>query len=148
MGNCCRRESSAAVWDGDDWESIAEREKRHGSQDEDEDDDDDDDDFLINMQDRQRLVGGSRIDFSSSSSSNIYNSSSSSSSWGSSSTGGEVKIKITKKELEEIMARVDRQGLSLEQVLAGLINNTDSKFEKLDRTGSWKPALQTIPEAN
>ncbi|RVX07930.1 hypothetical protein CK203_014747 [Vitis vinifera] len=38
-------------------------------------------------------------------------------------SGREVKIKITKKELEELLARVDMQGVTLEHVLAQLMIN-------------------------
>lgn len=65
----------------------------------------------------------------------------------SSSTTGptEVKIKITKKQLEELLGKVDLQGLSVQQVLAQLINVSD-RYEMHNRP--WRPALQSIPEVN
>ncbi|KAF2304968.1 hypothetical protein GH714_000779 [Hevea brasiliensis] len=63
----------------------------------------------------------------------------------------EVKIKITKRELEELMERAEMRGLSMEQVLARLINSGDN-FEIMEiedhhhHHRSWKPALQSIPE--
>ncbi|KAF9589023.1 hypothetical protein IFM89_018262 [Coptis chinensis] len=57
----------------------------------------------------------------------------------------EVKIKITKKELEELLGKVDVQGLSVEQVLSHLINASD---EYHTHQKSWRPALQSIPEVN
>ncbi|GKV42651.1 hypothetical protein SLEP1_g50026 [Rubroshorea leprosula] len=64
----------------------------------------------------------------------------------SSSTVKEVKIKITKKQLQEILSRVDLKELSVQQVLAQLVNVGDDKYESHRR--SWRPALQSIPEVN
>ncbi|KAI3755868.1 hypothetical protein L1987_55677 [Smallanthus sonchifolius] len=55
----------------------------------------------------------------------------------------EVKIKISKKQLEELLGRTDVQGLTVEQVLAQLMDASDG-FESHQR--SWRPALQSIPE--
>ncbi|CAN1199197.1 hypothetical protein LINPERPRIM_LOCUS43938 [Linum perenne] len=78
----------------------------------------------------------------------------------SSGTGREVKIKISRKELEELMSRAEELGLSSEQVLARLIfsdeqshNNSNLVFHdmlqaELDHHRHWKPALQSIPELN
>ncbi|GAV72930.1 DUF4228 domain-containing protein [Cephalotus follicularis] len=55
----------------------------------------------------------------------------------------EVKIKITKKQLEELLSRVDMKQVSVEQVLAQLINVSD-RCEIQQRC--WRPALQSIPE--
>ena len=65
-------------------------------------------------------------------------------------SGREVKIKITKKELEELLARVDMQGVTLEHVLAQLmINGTDNdRSADMQRQRSWRPALKSIPEVN
>ncbi|KAA8523682.1 hypothetical protein F0562_010105 [Nyssa sinensis] len=51
----------------------------------------------------------------------------------------EVKIKISKKQLEELLSRMDVQGLSVQQVLAQLINGETHQR-------AWRPALQSIPE--
>lgn len=73
---------------------------------------------------------------------------------GGSSSGNvrEVKIKITKKELEDLLARVDMQGVTLEHVLAQLMNinaTVDSdRPADMQRQSSWRPALQSIPEVN
>ncbi|KAI3686227.1 hypothetical protein L1987_79901 [Smallanthus sonchifolius] len=56
----------------------------------------------------------------------------------------EVKIKITKKQLEELLGMKEMQGLTLEQVLTRLINGGDGVFQSSQR--SWRPALQSIPE--
>ncbi|XP_058099667.1 uncharacterized protein LOC131244011 [Magnolia sinica] len=62
---------------------------------------------------------------------------------GASST--EVKIKITKKELEELLGKLDIQGMSIEKVLTQLM---DAGGECHLRHRSWRPALQSIPEVN
>ncbi|KVH99142.1 uncharacterized protein LOC112514762 [Cynara cardunculus var. scolymus] len=56
----------------------------------------------------------------------------------------EVKIKITKKQLEELLGMKEMQGLTLQQVLNLLMNGGDGGFESNQR--SWRPALQSIPE--
>ncbi|KAL0443377.1 UNVERIFIED_CONTAM: hypothetical protein Slati_2060400 [Sesamum latifolium] len=55
----------------------------------------------------------------------------------------EVKIKISKKELEQLVKKADAEGLSVQQVLAQLMDVGD-RFEAHQR--SWRPALQSIPE--
>ncbi|KAI3688533.1 hypothetical protein L2E82_46172 [Cichorium intybus] len=56
----------------------------------------------------------------------------------------EVKIKITKKQLEELLGMQEMQGLTLQQVLTRLMNGNDGRFESNQR--SWRPALHSIPE--
>ncbi|KAG4920854.1 hypothetical protein AAZX31_18G094000 [Glycine max] len=58
----------------------------------------------------------------------------------------EVKIKITKKQLEELLSKVDVRELRVEQVLSQLMNHSSGGFQSLQRP--WRPALQSIPEAN
>ncbi|KAK1435629.1 hypothetical protein QVD17_01395 [Tagetes erecta] len=64
----------------------------------------------------------------------------------SSSSGGktEVKIKITKKQLEELLGMKEMQGMTIEQVLTRLINGGDGVFDFNQR--SWRPDLHSIPE--
>lgn len=57
--------------------------------------------------------------------------------------GTEVKIKISKKQLEKLLKEEDIEGLSVQQVLDRLMNSSDG-FEPHQR--SWKPALERIPE--
>ncbi|XP_040987865.1 uncharacterized protein LOC121235591 [Juglans microcarpa x Juglans regia] len=57
----------------------------------------------------------------------------------------EVKIKITRKQLEELLGSVDIKDLTVHQVLAQLMNASD-QYETHQR--SWRPALQSIPEVN
>ncbi|XP_068644945.1 uncharacterized protein [Aristolochia californica] len=55
----------------------------------------------------------------------------------------EVKIKISKKQLEELLGRADVQGMSIEQILSQFIT-VNGDFQLRHRP--WKPALQSIPE--
>ncbi|KAL3322682.1 hypothetical protein AABB24_039992 [Solanum stoloniferum] len=55
----------------------------------------------------------------------------------------EVKVKITKKQLTELMGKADVQGLSVHQLLTQLMNVSE-RFEL--HNNSWRPALQSIPE--
>ncbi|TXG67802.1 hypothetical protein EZV62_009077 [Acer yangbiense] len=60
-------------------------------------------------------------------------------------TRTKVKIKITKKQLEELLGRAELKQISMQQVLAQLMNVSD-RYETNQR--SWRPALQSIPEVN
>ncbi|GJT58917.1 hypothetical protein Tco_1002450 [Tanacetum coccineum] len=55
----------------------------------------------------------------------------------------EIKIKISKKQLEEVLGKTDVQGLTIEQVLAQLMSVSE-RFESHEH--SWRPGLQSIPE--
>lgn len=57
----------------------------------------------------------------------------------------EVKIKISKKQLEELLGKADMRELRVEQVLAELISHSRG-YESLHKP--WRPALQSIPEVN
>ena len=124
MGNCLRRKSSSTVWAGDDWGSLNASKNHHDAMFAEADHD-----HKGNNVERHRLLG---------------NMSSSSASAGN-NHAREVKIKITKKELEEL---VNMQGLSMEQVLARLAEAADDSKYELERQRSWRPALQSIPEVN
>ncbi|KAM7498879.1 hypothetical protein LguiA_023293 [Lonicera macranthoides] len=58
----------------------------------------------------------------------------------------EVKVKITKKQLEELLGKRDVQGLTVQQVLAQLIKVSGDDFQSNQRP--WRPALQSIPEVD
>ncbi|PSS24783.1 Sorting nexin-2 like [Actinidia chinensis var. chinensis] len=58
----------------------------------------------------------------------------------------EVKIKVTKKQLEELLARVEAGDMAVDQVLSSLINSGD-RFET-QHPRSWRPSLQSIPEVD
>ncbi|GJW74383.1 hypothetical protein Tco_0133753 [Tanacetum coccineum] len=55
----------------------------------------------------------------------------------------EIKIKISKKQLEKLLSSADVKGLTSQQVLAQLMNVSD-RVESHQR--AWRPALQSIPE--
>ncbi|GMH05313.1 hypothetical protein Nepgr_007153 [Nepenthes gracilis] len=60
-----------------------------------------------------------------------------------------LRIKISKKQLEELLKGVDGAGgrkMSVEKVLGMLIQKSDH-FE-IRRRRLWRPALQTIPEVD
>ncbi|WCJ32917.1 hypothetical protein M5689_014312 [Euphorbia peplus] len=116
MGNCLRRDSSMQ-WGGDDWGSNSPESINTRSH--------DDGDDYVEKQDQKELFLHQQC---SKSSSNVK----------------EVKIKISKKELAELLGRVDMNELSVEQVLAQLINITNAVVS--DRNRPWKPDLQSIPE--
>lgn len=57
---------------------------------------------------------------------------------------GEVKIKMTKRELEDLVKKLEMEGLSLEEVLGRMMNGED-EFE-VEHRRSWMPSLYSIPE--
>ncbi|KAH8493300.1 hypothetical protein Peur_061884 [Populus x canadensis] len=126
MGNCCRSASSS-VWAGDDWGSMIHDKHQVTMFDEADD-----------HEEHGASIGRRRpLDTSCSSSGSTR----------------EVKIKITKRELEEIvMERVNMQGLSMEEVLLARsileYSSSDHEFEMEHPHGDWKPSLQSIPELN
>ncbi|CAN1126211.1 hypothetical protein LINPERHAP2_LOCUS3300 [Linum perenne] len=117
MGNCCKGVSSAAVHD------------------------DGDDWELLPLHNNHETV---LFDAASSDKNRLLPVSSTSSL---SSGREQVKIKVSKRELEELISRVETQGLSSEQILARLIlsGSCDVRDDDDDRR-CWKPVLQTIPE--
>ncbi|CAN1159792.1 hypothetical protein LINPERPRIM_LOCUS22088 [Linum perenne] len=124
MGNCCKGVSSAAVHD------------------------DGDDWELLPLHNNHETV---LFDAASSDKNRLLPVSSTSSL---SSGREQVKIKVSKRELEELISRVDTQGLSSERILARLIlsGSCDDKLRRFllqdddDDRRCWKPVLQTIPE--
>ncbi|XP_010930018.1 uncharacterized protein [Elaeis guineensis] len=56
----------------------------------------------------------------------------------------EVKVKITKKQLEELLQRVEGRGLPIQQVLKDLLSMDEVSLQ--ERARHWRPALQSIPE--
>ncbi|CAL5335597.1 unnamed protein product [Camellia sinensis] len=126
MGNCiCIGSKSSIVWAGDEWEdeSMHMEAKKPNRE-------------------KQRLVAQNRA-FSSSSSSS---SSSTSLSSASSTSSTEVKIKITKKQLEELLGRGEVHHMPVVQVVSSLIDASD-RFE-IQHQRSWRPTLNSIPEVN
>ncbi|OVA11476.1 Protein of unknown function DUF4228 [Macleaya cordata] len=130
MGNCCRHESST-TWAGDDWGTpksetfTKEMSKTSTTSEENEEKN------LLSCTHHQHENDNQKNGKSSSSSSST-----------------EVKIRITKKELEELLGKIDVQGLSVEQIIAQLMNSTSDDDQYHAQQRSWRPALQSIPEVN
>ncbi|KAK1303519.1 hypothetical protein QJS10_CPB11g01331 [Acorus calamus] len=68
-------------------------------------------------------------------------------------TATELKIKITKRQLEEMLRRVEAQGVPLQNVIAQLLSLTkEGDGGSVGGGGGsgegrhWRPALQSIPE--
>ncbi|PIA57920.1 hypothetical protein AQUCO_00500085v1 [Aquilegia coerulea] len=59
------------------------------------------------------------------------------------STSTKVKIKFTRKELEELLAKIELEGLSVEQVIDKLINRRNQLNAHKQ---AWTPVLACIPE--
>ncbi|CAL1397793.1 unnamed protein product [Linum trigynum] len=135
MGNCCRKSvSSTAVWADDDWETLGDHHKmvlfdadagedHHGVVGVSGGGEGDDDDSS-SSDDKDRLLPPA-------------------------AAGREVKIKVSRRELEELMSRVEMQGLSSEQILARLISSAGAAglfADEDDHHRHWRPVLQSIPE--
>ncbi|KAK4764653.1 hypothetical protein SAY86_025743 [Trapa natans] len=60
----------------------------------------------------------------------------------------EVKIKITKKELNEFLRKAEAQNLSSEQILIGIIEASSGCYTVNHHVHHWKPELTSIPEVN
>ncbi|CAN6175573.1 unnamed protein product [Urochloa humidicola] len=66
----------------------------------------------------------------------------------------EVKIRITKKQLEELLRRVEGgkesggDGVPVRDVVSELLYmaSTSSNFRHREEEGQWRPSLQSIPE--
>ncbi|GAA0145593.1 hypothetical protein LIER_42871 [Lithospermum erythrorhizon] len=56
----------------------------------------------------------------------------------------EVKINISKKQLEELVKRTNLEGVTIQQVITQLMD-VGGRYE-LQHQRSWRPALKSIPE--
>lgn len=56
----------------------------------------------------------------------------------------EVKVKISKKQLEDLLRRVEGKGLPIQQVLTDLLSMGEAALQ--ERAQHWRPVLQSIPE--
>lgn len=61
-------------------------------------------------------------------------------------TSTTVKIKITKKQLKELLGKAEVKGLSLQQILSQLMNASSDHRSYEPQQQSWRPNLQSIPE--
>ncbi|XP_007020840.2 PREDICTED: uncharacterized protein LOC18593514 [Theobroma cacao] len=127
MGNCLRHQSSTQ-WAGDDWGTSPVEDDDSGFFASETTNDTCEYKAMMNMEEKGLLRNHQKNGFTTSS-----------------ATTHEVKVKITKKQLEELLGRVDVKELSVQQVLAQLIN-VRNQYETNQR--SWRPALQSIPEVN
>lgn len=109
---------------------------------------DDDDEWEYIVSPKNLIIEKEKLFSSSSSSPSSLSSSISSSTI----NYKEVKIRITKNELEQILAgKIDNmEEVTMEQLLSGFINSSNNSFdfENIRRQQSWKPRLQSIPEVN
>ncbi|CAD5328667.1 unnamed protein product [Arabidopsis thaliana] len=127
MGNCiCVTEKTTTSSSGDDNGSYNKRRRRRRSTVVHDDNDD-----------GEKLLGET---------SNVTSTSSSSS-----SERREIKIRITKKELEDLMRNIGLKSLTAEEILSKLIFEGGDQigFSAVDVTNHhqpWKPVLQSIPE--
>ncbi|XP_074566887.1 uncharacterized protein LOC141823498 [Curcuma longa] len=60
----------------------------------------------------------------------------------------EIKIKMSKKQLQELLRQVEEQGLPLQKLLADLLVVREICLDNRDVTkdAHWRPNLQSIPE--
>lgn len=59
----------------------------------------------------------------------------------------EVKVQISKKQLQAVLGKADVDGASVHQLLADLMNAARHyEIETHRHHASWRPSLQTIPE--
>jgi hypothetical protein len=58
----------------------------------------------------------------------------------------EVRIKITKKQLAEVLRQAESKGLPVQDVLASLIETAKTPRVRHRIGQCWRPGLQSIPE--
>ncbi|KAL6199357.1 hypothetical protein ACLB2K_029141 [Fragaria x ananassa] len=137
MGNCMRHEeSSSANWGGEDWGSLANDDRDHKHMRKTK---------KIEAEEEEGLLGGEEDG-------GRFAGSYDSPKTKAQPAGGantEVKIKMTKKQLEELMGRVELNQMTVQQVLAQLIMSVSSSSTdpyEADHQRPWRPVLQSIPE--
>ncbi|KAI4298679.1 hypothetical protein L6164_032211 [Bauhinia variegata] len=128
MGNCCGqpKTASSTEWGGEDWGSLTSKHKKTSSSKV------FDESLQLNARvaERERALGALRA---------------------SADENGKVKIRISKKELEDLLAgktekqqqkqKQKEQFLSAEQALLRLLNTSNRIHHR-----PWRPVLQSIPE--
>lgn len=160
MGNCCSPASSME-WGGDDWGSLKSknttsttttRNKRSSSRKVFDEAQHHHHGLSLGNVQKEKLLGVLRASFSSSE----YNADAN-------SINGKVNLKISKKELEELLGAIENQqqmkklqvgqassasaSASAEQVLFRLINARDH-YNANKHGRPWKPELESIPEVS
>ncbi|KAL8046381.1 hypothetical protein ABFX02_08G174200 [Erythranthe guttata] len=131
MGNCIRKES-AMQWGGEDWGSF--NSSAGGDQNIKTRRNENHDIFNYSLEEKTGLLLGGETR---------------------SSRGGvlssvthhhQVKVKISKKELEHLLKKADVVGLPLDEVFAQLMYGGDCLLRPDHQPPPWSPALQSIPE--
>ncbi|OIT37619.1 PREDICTED: uncharacterized protein LOC109240508 [Nicotiana attenuata] len=124
MGNCCLKHGSNMVWAGDDdeeWECVVAPKTL--------------------VEEKEKLLSDNSRD--------LFSSSSSSSS--STINYKEVKIRISKKELEKMLGKIENmEEVTMDQLLSGFLSSSNNSFEceNFQVQRSWRPRLQSIPEVD
>ncbi|XP_042519259.1 uncharacterized protein LOC122093071 [Macadamia integrifolia] len=137
MGNCLRHDQcsdSEMTWGGDYWGSpgspqleklIFTKDTRNGEKKREEEEKKAHlDEMLCGSGEKKNRVGGVAS---------------------ATATVTEVKLTITRKQLEELVGKADAQGMSVQQMLTHLMN-VDDRHHHQAHHRSWRPALQSIPE--
>ncbi|CAA7048581.1 unnamed protein product [Microthlaspi erraticum] len=126
MGNCvCVTNKTTTSCSGDDWGLFSKRRRTRRST------------VFHDDDDGEKLLGETNNVMSSSSPPSCGK--------------REIKIKMTRKEFEDLMRDIDMKGLTVEEILSKLV------FDGGDQIGfaadlsnhhqqPWRPALQSIPE--
>ncbi|KAJ0263506.1 Uncharacterized protein HA466_0038490 [Hirschfeldia incana] len=65
--------------------------------------------------------------------------------------GREIKIKMTRKEFEDLMRNISLEGLTAEEVFSNFLSDGGDQIGTAadisnDHQRPWRPALQSIPE--
>ncbi|KAF8101392.1 hypothetical protein N665_0206s0068 [Sinapis alba] len=65
--------------------------------------------------------------------------------------GREIKIKMTRKEFEDLMRNISLEGLTAEEVFSNFLSDGGDQIATVadisnDHQRPWRPALQSIPE--
>ncbi|PKA45645.1 hypothetical protein AXF42_Ash010985 [Apostasia shenzhenica] len=58
----------------------------------------------------------------------------------------EVRIRISRKQLEELLRRAEAKGLPAQAVMADLVNLGQVCFREIGHGQPWRPKLHSIPE--
>ncbi|PKA52600.1 hypothetical protein AXF42_Ash001581 [Apostasia shenzhenica] len=61
-------------------------------------------------------------------------------------SGDRVRIRISKRQLEELLARAEAKGMPAEDVVADLISMGMASFDHEAHGQHWRPTLHSIPE--
>ncbi|KAK3427179.1 uncharacterized protein LOC104452113 [Eucalyptus grandis] len=127
MGNCIRHESPMQ-WGGDDWEDGLSSSPESGA----------DPAVAADLEETEDLLEKSRQRWSGNAAATPAVA----------AARVEVKIRITKRQLEELLGKPDtKEEKTVERLVSQLMAiSASDRFETGQR--SWRPALKSIPEVN